>query len=491
MGAVFVAEQIATEARVAIKVLFPHILASQDSVEKFQFEAKVAARVKSEHIVKVLDAGYDNESGLPFLVMELLDGKELDAIVESQGPLSFAETAEYIRQVASGLDKAHGYTTKEGTLEPIVHRDLKPENLFLARRENGKPMVKILDFGIAKVLSDTANVSQEIKGTPLFMAFEQATGKPLSPQTDIWALGLIAFYLMTGEVYWKSASNPEADVSTLFAEVLSLPLDAPSQRATELGRRTPWPEEFDVWFARCVDRNPNARFTSAGEAARQLAIALRVEGQIEPESTGGPATGQHALNPSGPLDATIAGSAHLGATMPAAQFATGEATTTTPGPVTPQGMATETKLALSHTTSEAPPSEPTRSYGRFIVLATLVLAFGGMAGAYALVGQGGEQDISSSEQDTHSKVEASTPAAPPAAPSEKLPVVEQRPAEEELVQPESTPEASPQALEGSPIRATPKPRPSAKPAQVKTSGPKPIPKPEPRKKRAEDPYGER
>ncbi|RYE76366.1 MAG: serine/threonine protein kinase, partial [Myxococcales bacterium] len=201
-GAVFVAQHTVTEEQVALKVLWPHILSSPSAVERFQLEASVAARVNSEHIVRVLDAGFDEPLAMPFLVMELLQGKTLEDMVEQHGPLRPVETVGVLAQVASALDKAHGYRDARGDLRPIIHRDLKPENLFLARRESGEPCVKILDFGIAKLLSADAKASQEVRGTPLYIAPEQLTGSPLGPPTDVWALGLIAFYLLTGTSYW-------------------------------------------------------------------------------------------------------------------------------------------------------------------------------------------------------------------------------------------------------------------------------------------------
>ena len=288
-GAVFVAEQLTTELRVALKVLWPHVLASKEAVEKFQLEARVAARVNSEYIVKVLDAGFDDTSGLPFLVMELLQGESLDHHVAEHGPLAPAEAHRYLTQVAHGLDRAHGYVDREGRARPIVHRDLKPENLFLTRRETGEPIVKILDFGIAKVLGSTSGVSREVKGTPLYMAHEQASGGAMSAKTDIWALGLIAFFLLTGKVYWKAASNPEAGISALFGELLSLPIEPPTARLTHLGGVAPWPPGFDAWFLRCVNRNVDERFASAGAAIAALGTALGVsQPAVVPASVAAP-----------------------------------------------------------------------------------------------------------------------------------------------------------------------------------------------------------
>jgi serine/threonine-protein kinase len=211
---------------------------------------------------------------MPFLVMELLDGVDLDHVVHTQGPLPAERVATYFRQIAAALDKAHAWVEKDGTPRPIVHRDLKPENLFLCNREAGDPIVKVLDFGIAKVLGESTRVSQDVKGTPLYMAFEQASAGRITPQTDVWALGLIAFYLLTGRSYWASANLSEGTLTQLFGEVLTLPIDPPSQRARELGGPAVFTPELDAWFAKCVNRIPEKRFRTAGECAAALSVAL-------------------------------------------------------------------------------------------------------------------------------------------------------------------------------------------------------------------------
>ncbi len=295
-GAVYVAEQIETELRVALKVLWPHVLYSQDTVEKFKLEARIAGRVGSEHIVRVLDAGFDEAAQMPFLAMELLVGDNLESLVVSRGPLSPNEVVTYFRQVASALDKAHGYVDKDGAPRPIVHRDLKPENLFLFRREAGDPIIKILDFGIAKVLSDSTKMSQDVKGTPLYMAFEQASSGRITGQTDIWPLGLIAFFLLTGRCYWRSANAAEASLTQLFGEVLSLPIEPPTLRAAELGASGLITPGFDAWFERCVNRDAARRFSTAGECAATLANVLL--GVPMPQSTGSPSLASGPYQPS-------------------------------------------------------------------------------------------------------------------------------------------------------------------------------------------------
>ncbi len=296
-GAVYIAEQLATELRVALKVLWPHVLSSQDAVSKFEQEARIAGRVNSEHIVGVIDAGFDETLRMPFLVMELLVGEDLEKAVLGQGPMSPEQVVVCMRQTASGLDKAHGYVNRDGLPEPIVHRDLKPENLFLTHRDDGSPCIKILDFGIAKVLSSSTKVSQEVKGTPLYMAYEQGAGGAITPRTDIWALGLIAFFMLTGRCYWKTAHLPEASLTQLFGEVLSLPIVSPAERARELGFVPTWPAGFEAWFLRCVNRDAHKRFSSAGEASAALAKALGMPNQAI--TGGGPNSLARPVAPAG------------------------------------------------------------------------------------------------------------------------------------------------------------------------------------------------
>jgi eukaryotic-like serine/threonine-protein kinase len=317
-GAVYVAEQLATEATVALKILWPHILGSEPAVTSFQQEARIAGRVRSPHIVRVLDAGFDATTAMPYLAMELLEGEDLEQHVTRVGPLTPEFAVTLLRQLASALDKAHGYVDREGALRPIVHRDLKPENLFLSRSESGSPLLKVLDFGLAKVLSGTSNLSREVKGTPLYMAYEQVTGSAITPQTDIWALGLIAFFLLTGTGYWKAGSSADASLTQLFAEVITLPIEAPSVRAAELGSRAVLPRGFDEWFLRCVNRERTSRFESAGRAVAALAETL---GLAAIADTVIPVTVTASLGPNTTSAATAAGASAQGLSITSAEIA--------------------------------------------------------------------------------------------------------------------------------------------------------------------------
>jgi isoamylase len=272
-GLVFAAEHLPTERFVALKVLWPYLLVSKEDAEHLELEAKVAARVKSEFIVRVLDAGVDPATYTPFLAMDLLEGRSLLRVVQEDGALTPSQALGYLSHVAQGLDQAHGFVDKSGRSTPIIHRDLKPENLFLTARENGEPLVKILDFGVAKVLNGSVTTTGSICGTPAFMAFEQISGGAIGPETDVWAFGLVAFFLLTGQSYWLTASRPQLGMLSLFAEVLHQPIVAPSQRARELGVVPRWSLEFDAWFLRCVARDPGARFATAGAAFAALSAA--------------------------------------------------------------------------------------------------------------------------------------------------------------------------------------------------------------------------
>ncbi|MGK3959899.1 protein kinase [Sorangium sp. So ce118] len=269
MGAVYEVCHIETRRRHALKVMLPHILQSEELREKFRLEARVAAHIVSEYIVDVSDAGFDETTQMPFLVMELLQGEELGTLLRRVGRISAQEAVTYIYQIALGLDKTHRSN--------IVHRDLKLANIFLTTREDGQPRVKILDFGIAKVINDGASQAHVTStlGTPLFMAPEQfQVGKGVSPMTDVYALGMIAYNMLVGAIYWHDESVVISNVYEFIAIGVQGPQEPASYRAARKGVHLP--PAFDDWFARATARSPHDRFPSAGEAARALATALGV-----------------------------------------------------------------------------------------------------------------------------------------------------------------------------------------------------------------------
>jgi serine/threonine protein kinase len=262
MGAVYAVRHVRTNALLALKVMSPEIVADEGFRERFTQEAQIASLVDSPNVVQITDADVDAKTGLPFMVMELLRGRELGELLKERGRFSPEEVVAWLGQVGRALDKAHAAN--------VIHRDLKPANLFLVTSEDEPARMKILDFGIAKIVSRATAATTHAGGTPLFMAPEQ-TGKSrrIGPWTDIWALGLIAYMLLVGRSYWEAET-----VEELYAEVLGGEREPPSKRAARVGVKLP--PEFDVWFAQCVCPNPDGRFARASGAIAALAHALGI-----------------------------------------------------------------------------------------------------------------------------------------------------------------------------------------------------------------------
>lgn len=268
MGAVYEVVHVETERRRALKVMLPNIVESEELRERFRQEARVAAHIDSEHIVDVFDAGFDPDTRMPFLVMELLRGEELGKRLQRFGRFATADVVLYLEHAARALDRTHRAS--------IVHRDLKPANLFLTEREDGSPHIKILDFGIAKFLSEgttAVNATRSI-GTPLYMAPEQfKSGIAVYASADIFALGMVAYTLLVGVPYWKEEANSQNNVFAFAMAAMVGPQELASVRAARFGITLP--STFDAWFATATAIDPKARFASAGEAIAALGVALR------------------------------------------------------------------------------------------------------------------------------------------------------------------------------------------------------------------------
>jgi serine/threonine-protein kinase len=269
MGIVYIAEHIETEEVVALKVMMRSSSDSGD-ISRFRQEAKIATKLASEHVVRVIDAGVDTATKFYFLVMELLQGEDLEAMVTRDGALPFTLVADLMLQLTGVLARAHEFRDSHGVLKPIVHRDLKPENLFVCRRR-GRPMLKVLDFGIAKVVSASISISGAARGTPLYMAREQFANEAITPAVDVWAFGLIAFRLLTGGQYWKTAETDAPSLPALCAEILN---NDPPAAASGRAPSTTLPEGFDDWLRKCLAGNPSARHPSIRVAGIELAAIL-------------------------------------------------------------------------------------------------------------------------------------------------------------------------------------------------------------------------
>lgn len=286
MGAVYEVRHTSNEKRWALKIMHPELARSAEARERFSREAKVDALIESTFVVGVIDAGVDAATQTPYLVMEFLVGEDLGEYMLRKGRLPAAEVLIYLRQAARALDKAHA--------KRIVHRDLKPENLFLCRSDEEDDKVKVLDFGIAKLLETVGQASTQSAGTPLYMAPEQTRrGRDIGPWTDVWALGLIAYTLLVGRSYWQAET-----IGELYGELLSPEgREQPSARAARGG--VSLPASFDAWFFRCVHNDPSRRFSTAGEAVAQLGMVL---GKSSPTSSTEP---MHATTYAAPLSPLV------------------------------------------------------------------------------------------------------------------------------------------------------------------------------------------
>lgn len=276
-GLVYKAFDRTTDNLVAVKLVHPHLLLDPHAREKFELEVRIAGRVRSEHLVKVVDAGLDPDSRISFLVMEYLEGTTLQDLVDRYGALDLNRAVEYLRQVAFGLDKVHAHRDVGGRPTPMVHRDLKPSNLMLTVREDDTPLVKILDWGIAKLLSNQGTTTYAGRGTPLYMAPEQMSPTAqLTPATDVFAMGLVAFFLLSGRSYWRAGQRADLSLVAIANEVCAGPVVRPRARLREFGVVVDLPAAFDDWFAKCLSLDQDRRYQSAGKAARELATALAV-----------------------------------------------------------------------------------------------------------------------------------------------------------------------------------------------------------------------
>jgi tRNA A-37 threonylcarbamoyl transferase component Bud32 len=298
MGAVFEVVHVETQRRRALKVMLPELVSNQELRDRFQMEARVTAHVDSEYIVDVFDAGIDTTTGMPFLVMELLRGEELGDVLRRAGALTPQDTVTYLRQVASALDKTHS--------AGIVHRDLKPENLFLTHREDGAPRIKILDFGISKVVNDATSGAKATRslGTPLYMAPEQVLGLPVGPATDLYSLGMMTYTLLVGVCYWQTDAQLFENAIAFALHTTKGATESPVAKAARLGR---WlPPAFDAWFARATHLDAGSRFQRASELVNSLADLLGEAG------AGRALTPLSALTPLGSATVVPALSAQMG-----------------------------------------------------------------------------------------------------------------------------------------------------------------------------------
>jgi serine/threonine-protein kinase len=258
MGLVVVATHLQLEQRVAIKFMHAaHAAERPDAVTRFLREARAAARIQSEHVARVSDVG-TLENGAPYLVMEYLEGRDLEALLREGRPIPLAMAIDYAMQACEGLAEAHA--------AGIIHRDLKPANLFLAKRSDGSIRVKLLDFGISKVASvdglpDAGMTStQALMGSPLYMSPEQLrSSKNVDRRADIWSMGVILYEMFGGQSPFEAETLPE-----VCARIMAEPPPTLGSIKPEL------PPALDGVVMRCLEKEPQRRFPDVASLAQAL-----------------------------------------------------------------------------------------------------------------------------------------------------------------------------------------------------------------------------
>ncbi|WP_437276693.1 cytochrome c peroxidase [Sorangium sp. So ce375] len=263
MGAVYEARHLGTGRRVAVKVITSKLAQDEAVMARFEREARAAGAIDSEHIASVLDSGRDRATGLPFLVMELLNGEDVDQMLRRLGPLPPELAVCIVAQACMGLIKAHDAR--------VLHRDIKPANLFLARRDGGEYAVKLLDFGVAKIQDDSFEQQKELTatsnliGSPIYMSPEQARNlRDVDGRTDVWSLGIVLFKMLAGRTPYRNSRG----LGELIVAICSTP-------APPIQSLAPWvPYEVAEIVQRALQIDRNLRFQSAAEMLDECRMLL-------------------------------------------------------------------------------------------------------------------------------------------------------------------------------------------------------------------------
>lgn len=269
MGVVVAAKHIHLGERVAIKFLLPQAMKRAEVVKRFIQEGRAARRIKSEHVARVFDVDR-LEDGAPYMVMEFLEGADLSTVLKTKGAVPIDLAVEYVLQACEAIGEAHSLG--------IIHRDLKPANLFVSKRADGSPVVKVLDFGISKVLDPALDADVELTktdvmmGSPVYMAPEQMiSARDVDVRADVWSLGIILHYLIMGTQPFKGSS-----VTQLYASILEGP---PRMCPT----RPDVPERLEAAIMKCLEAAAKDRWNNVAELANAIAEFAQPHARVSAE----------------------------------------------------------------------------------------------------------------------------------------------------------------------------------------------------------------
>ncbi len=278
MGVVVAAHHEQLDTKVAMKLLLPELVGNATALARFSREAKAVAKLTNEHVARVLDVG-TLESGLPYIVMEYLEGEDLASRVARDGPLPIEQAVEFVVHACVAVAEAHGFG--------IIHRDLKPANLFCVRRPDDLLSVKVLDFGISRVIATGEAPEQfavtknlEVIGSPLYMSPEQMkSSRHADAQSDVWALGVILYELLSGQVPFMGESETDIAIQVASQPPRSL-----------VGFRPDVPPALEAVVLKCLEKDKARRYVNVADLAtdlvpfappRALGAIERIAGTVE------------------------------------------------------------------------------------------------------------------------------------------------------------------------------------------------------------------
>jgi serine/threonine-protein kinase len=344
MGAVLLAHHEVLDRRVAIKLMRPELASHREAAQRFLREARAAARIESDFVARVTDVDVWDDT--PFMVMEYLEGGDLESLIEGDASLTVSDAVDIAIQALAGLHAAHAIG--------VIHRDLKPSNLFLVTRADGTRRVKILDFGISKVVGDDSDglkagattSSQAMLGTPRYMSPEQvSSAKDVDVRTDLWAMGLILYELLT-----KSYPFEGDSAGAILAGILTHEVPPAHDFRRDV------PKELDAVIARLLEKKRDGRFPTAKSVMKALAphASRRIQALLftQDELQGALADTESQGTPSEVLEARTLAAAQS-RKEPAEDVALAETALSSPGlevtlgSASPPGSGTDTAMSVA------------------------------------------------------------------------------------------------------------------------------------------------